>query len=353
MACDHLNRYEEDIGLIARLGLDSYRFSVEWSRIEPHPGEFSQDALDHYARVIDSCHAHGLTAAVAFHHFTNPIWFARRGGWEPDDSPALFGRFCSVAARRLGKDIDLAITINEPNMPPLLGYQDAVFPPGRADPEARRKVTANLVRAHRMARDALRTHVEAPIGMALALADWHLVEGGEQALEEIRSLREDVFIAATEGDDFIGANTYTRHRVGPDGFMDVEEGYELTAMGYEFFPDAIEGAIRRAAAMTGLPVIVSEAGIGTDDDSRRIAFIDGVLRAIHRTLQDGIDVRGFYYWSALDNFEWHHGYAPKFGLISVDRDTQTRTVKPSGHFLGQIARSRRLPSKNPSGRDSF
>lgn len=299
--------------------------------------------------MIEACHTNGLTAAVAFHHFTNPQWFAAAGGWENPEAPEIFARFCEVAARRLGRDIDLAITINEPNMPPLLGYNDAVFPPGRKDPAARLAVTRNLIAAHERGRDILRRHIDAPIGMALAMADWHLVTGGDDHLEDIRSLREDVFLDAAKRDDFIGVNTYTRHRVGPGGFMDVEDGYELTSMGYEFFPEAIAATVRRAAEITRRPVIVTEAGISTDDDDRRIAFIDGALRGIRSALDDGIDVRGFYYWSAFDNFEWHHGYRPRFGLIAVDRRTLERSVKPSARFLGGIARAATLDSPARSG----
>jgi beta-glucosidase len=341
-ACKHYEHFVDDIALLASLGFNSYRFSIEWSRVEPEPGIISNAAVDHYLRVIDACHGNGLRAAVAFHHFTNPMWIARAGGWENPTTPVHFARFCERTARELGRDIDMAITINEPNMPPLLGYADGVFPPGKRDGALRELVTRNYIAAHEQAREALSRHVDAPIGMALAMADWQAVAGGERELENIRSIREDIFLQAARADDFVGVNTYTRHRVGPDGFMDVEEGLEVTAMGYEFHPQAIDATVRRAADVTGRPIIVTESGIGTDDDGRRIAFIEGAIEATHSCLVDGIDVRGYYYWSALDNFEWHHGYRPKFGLVAVDRRTQERTVKQSAIFLGEIARTGRL-----------
>ena len=343
LACDHWNRFREDIALIASLGFGSYRFSVEWSRVEPAEGQFDDDALDHYRQMIEACHANGMQAAVAFHHFTNPLWVSREGGWENPRTVDRFRAYVEAAARRLGAGIDLAITMNEPNIPPLLGYSVGWFPPGIRDDDAWARVNANYLAGHEAARLVLRRHTAAPVGMTLSMADWQLLPGGEQHLEQMRFRREDVFLASARADDFIGVNTYTRHRVGAAGFSDVEQGVELTDMGYEFWPDAIEATMRRAAAATGRPVIVTESGIATNDDERRIAYIDATLRAVARCLDDGVDVRGYSYWSALDNFEWNHGYRPRFGLIAVDRDTQERTLKPSAHFLGRIASEKTLP----------
>ena len=350
LACDHFHRYAGDIALLADLGFGWYRFSVEWSRIEPAEGRIDAGALDHYEQMITTCHRHGLRVAVAFHHFTNPIWVAEDGGWDNSRTVERFRRYCDVVAQRLGAGIDLAITINEPNMPPLLGYSLGWFPPGTTDDEAWGRVNRNYLSAHEAARDVVREHTAAPVGMALAMADWQLVRGGEEHLEQMRSRREDVFLASARDDDFIGVNTYTRHRVGPDGFMDVEQGVELTDMAYEYWPDALEATVRRAAVATGRPVIVTESGIASDDDRRRIAFIDATLRGVHRCLADGVDLRGYHYWSALDNFEWNHGYGPKFGLIGVDRQTQERSVKDSARFLGRVARQNALVSDDAAPR---
>lgn len=341
-ACDHWHRFRDDIALFAGLGFGSYRFSVEWSRVEPVEGQFDAAALDHYRQMIDACHEHGLQAAVAFHHFTNPLWVSNDGGWENPRTVDRFRAYCETTAQALGGGIDLAITINEPNIPPLLGYSVGWFPPGVRDDDAWARVNANYLAGHEAARDVLREATAAPVGMTLAMADWQLLPGGERHLEQMRCRREDEFLASARDDDFIGVNTYTRHRVGADGFSGVEAGVELTDMGYEFWPEALEATVRRAAAATDRPVIVTECGIATSEDGRRIAFIDATLRGVARCLDDGLDVRGYSYWSALDNFEWNHGYRPKFGLIGVDRVTQERTLKPSAHFLGRIASEGRI-----------
>lgn len=338
-ACDHVHRYPQDIALLADLGLNCYRFAVEWSRIEPEPGTYSRRWLDHYRAVAQCCRDHRLLPVITMHHFTNPRWLARRGGWEHPQAGERFARFCAVATERLGDLAAVAITINEPNMPALLGYEDGVFPPGKRDRRARLRVTETFIEGHRRAVEAIRdVRPELPVGLALAMAEWQALPGGEDELESVRRLREDVFLEATGGDDFVGVNTYTRHRIGPEGWVGNEAGVEVTAAGYEFRPEAIGATLRRAWEVTGRrPLIVTESGIATDDDRRRVEYIDRSIDAMRGAMADGVDVRGFIHWSALDNFEWHHGYAQRFGLIAVDRETQERTVKPSARHFAALA----------------
>lgn len=344
IACDHLNRYPEDVALMAAAGLNCYRFSVEWSRIEPEPGRVEDRWLDHYRRMAQCCRTHGLLPMVTLHHFTNPAWV----DWESSRTAALFGRFCGWAIDALGDLAAAVVTINEPNIVALLGYEDGLHPPGKRDRAARLRATEVFLDAHRRAVAAVRhRRPDLPVGMALAMADWQSLPGGEAELEKVRRLREDVFMDATDGDDFLGVNAYTRHRIGADGWMPNEEGVELTAMGWEFWPEAIGATLRRAWDYTGgRTLIATEAGVATDDDSRRIEYVERAVAATRAAIDDGVDVRGFLYWSALDNFEWHMGYGPRFGLIDVDRATQRRTAKPSARHLGELAR--RAPLR-PSG----
>jgi beta-glucosidase len=180
---------------------------------------------------------------------------------------------------------------------------------------------------------------ELRVGLALAMADWQALPGGEEERDDWRRLREDVFLDATGGDDFVGVNTYTRHRIGPGGWVGNEEGVELTSMGYEFWPEALGATLERAWSYTGgTPLIATESGIGTGDDARRIEYIDRAVASVQAAMESGVDVRGFLYWSALDNFEWHLGYGPRFGLIEVDRETQERRLKPSAAHFGALAR---------------
>ena len=359
-AIDHYHRYREDIALLAGLGFNMYRFSLEWSRIEPEPGEFSLATLDHYRRVLECCHAHGLTAMVTFHHFSSPRWLLAEGGWEGERTPERFARFCARATEHLGDLIDYACTLNEPNIGPLifkaqpgapvpqqqawwaLAAQQLGIPPERFAPfqfATSERSRETMLTAHHEAVAAIKSEsATIPVGLTLALQDVQAEPGGEGHAARLRHELNDVYLAEVRNDDFLGLQVYTRKRVGPGGVLRPAEDAELTQMGYEFWPEALEATLR-IAATAGLPVIVTENGIATADDERRVAYVERALRGVAACLQDGLDVRGYTYWSAFDNFEWFHGYGPTFGLIAVDRGAQTRTVKPSARWLGSIARA--------------
>ncbi len=362
-ACDQYHRYRDDMALLASLGFNSYRFSIEWGRIEPEDGEFSIAELEHYRRVLTSCREHGLTPVVTFHHFTSPRWIAARGGWEAPETAKRFAAYCERAARHLGDLIGAACTINELNVGIMLQTWGVIPPddvimraPWRKEaarlmgvktedfscfPFCVRSNSGEILReAHRLGAQAIRSGPgKYPVGMTIALGELQAELGGEQNRDRAQAEAEDVFLEAARGDDFVGVQTYTRQRFGPNGVLAPERGAELTQMGYEFWPEALEAAIRHASAIARVPIIVTENGIGTGDDTRRVAYVERALAGLARCLRDGIDVRGYYYWSMLDNFEWLLGYRPTFGLIAVDRKTQVRTVKPSAEWLGKIARA--------------
>ena len=338
-ACDSWNRWKEDQDLVASFGLGAYRFSIEWSRIEPAEDEFSVVALDHYRAQLAYAHSLGIKPVVTFHHFTTPQWLANRGGWEAPDAPERFAKFVGRAAEHLGDLIAMACTINEPNVVAFIGYRIGFFPPGGVADKARYEVVAEaFCRAHRLAVAALRKAPgDFPIGMTLSMADWQVALGGASKLEQLRSHMEDRYLAATEGDDFIGVQCYTRHVVGPDGVIEPDPDARRTLMGYEFYPECTGATVRRAAEVTGLPVYLTENGIGTERDEERIEYLDRAIRSAHGALADGVDLRGYFCWSLLDNFEWVFGYRPTFGLVEVDRSTFKRTPKPSAAFFGGVA----------------
>jgi len=344
-ACDHWHRWPEDVRMLAGLGFGANRFSLEWSRIEPEDGEFSLAALDHYRRMCAGCWEAGLEPVVTFHHFTTPRWVAARGGWADPATADRFARFCERAARHLGDLVGRACTINEPNIVAHHGYLSGVFPPGERDPDLRRRVAGVFADAHGKAVAAIKAGPgDPPVGLTLAMSDWQAVSGGEARRDALRQQDEQVFLEAARDDDFIGVQTYTRRRVGPDGMLDPEPGVARTIMGYENWPQALGATIRRAAEVTGVPVLVTENGVATADDAERIEYLRRALAAVLDCLADGVDVRGYLYWSALDNFEWSHGYGPTFGLVAVDRATQVRTPKPSAAWLGGVASANALPA---------
>jgi beta-glucosidase len=372
-ACDHYHRYPEDIDLLAELGFNMYRFSIEWARIEPEEGEFSRASLDHYRRMLIACHEHGLTPMVTFHHFTSPRWLIARGGWEARDTPDRFARYCEHATRYLGDLIGAACTLNEPNIallltktgiapspdpvhyaPWWLAAANALgIPPERLVPflyAASDRAVETILAAHHRAVEAIKAGPgDFPVGLTLALQDIQAGEGGEEMAARMRRLINDVYLEQLRNDDFVGVQTYSRMRFGPEGLLPPEEGRELTQMRYEFWPEALEATIRYASAVTGVPVIVTENGLGTSDDTRRIVYVERALQGVYNCLDDGLDVRGYTYWSAFDNFEWMRGYDPTFGLIAVDRETQARTVKASARWLGAVARANALQRNGSTG----
>jgi beta-glucosidase len=342
-ACDHFWRYPQDIAMLAYLGFGAYRFSIEWSRIEPAEGEFSRNALDHYRRMVDACHERDILPVVTYHHFTTPIWAALAGGWESPKTADRFGRLCERVAAHLGDVAGIHCTINEPNVVALMGHYLGVFPPGKRDEDALVTSTNNLIRAHRLGYEAIKAGPgRAPVGMTLSMHEFAAEPGGEAQMARARDRMEDVWLDACRGDDYIGVQTYTRLRFGPDGLLGPAEGVPALQMGYEYWPQALETTIRRAIEVTGAPAYVTENGIGTANDEQRVRYVTEALHRVRRCLDDGLDVRGYFYWSLLDNFEWALGYRPTFGLVAVDRETQERTVKPSARWLGEIARTNRL-----------
>ena len=359
-ACDSYHRYAEDIAIAAKLGFNCYRLGIEWARIEPSEGAFSNAELDHYAQVLQACRAHGLKPVVTFNHFTTPIWFAARGGFEEADSPDLFARYCGKAAEHLGGLMHLATTFNEANIQLLV---QLLSPPGGPSPAAKAMMAAAaaatgsprfsslafadpavttplLLEAHRKAFVAIKAaQPQLPVGVTLTTQD--IQTTGPQALaDKYRDrLYGDWVQVARSHADFIGVQTYTRFMVGENGLLPPPQGAEMTDAGYEFYPQALGNTIRWAHATIGKPIYVTESGIATDDDTRRIAYIDQALASLKDCLKDGIPVHSYLYWSLLDNFEWTSGFAKHFGLVSVDLKSFARTLKPSARHLGAIARA--------------
>jgi beta-glucosidase len=347
-ACDSWHRWPDDVAAVADMGLGSYRFSLEWSRIEPAEGEWSSAAVAHYRRVAEALIERGITPVMTFHHFTTPTWLSRRGGWENRATADAFVRFCERTARELAPVMGRVCTLNEPNMVSFMGYAFGMFPPGATDMSRVAAVDANFLAAHRGAVEAIRAQAPGvPVGLTVAMMDFQPVDGGEEQAAAARAM-EDLYLDATDGDDFIGVQTYSRMRVGPDGPLGPEPGVPVVStMGYEVWPEALGATIRRTWERTGgRRIYVTENGIATDDDGERIDFVRRALSSVLDCLADGIDVAGYKYWSLLDNFEWALGYTPRFGLVEVDRagGTFDRRPKGSAAWFGDIARSNRLPA---------
>lgn len=375
-ACDHYNKYREDIKLMAKAGLNSYRFTIEWARIEPEKGKFDLDELNHYREVLECCHDFGITPIVTLHHFSSPKWLISEGGWESDKTIEYFENYSRFITAGLGQLIPYICTINEANMGIQISRlmkdfkdlknddnQEADVQTGlNLDRDAKmaeyfkasgeafgidpRKVSVFLaprtengdniiMECHKKARAAIKEiNPDIKVGITLSLYDYQVQPGGEELANQLQEEDFLHYLPAIEGDDFFGLQNYTRKICTSEGILKMPEGTRVTKMGYEFYPEALAGVIRFVAKHWDKPIMVTENGISTSDDADRVEFIERALAGVQECLNEGIDVIGYQHWSLMDNFEWQLGYEQTFGLIAVDRATQIRIPKESLSFLG-------------------
>lgn len=386
-AVDHYHRYEEDIKLLADAGLNAYRFSIEWARIEPEEGVFDAAAVAHYRDVIACCKKYGVEPFVTLHHFSSPKWLMTKGGWEAETTPADFARYVRYIMEELGSELHYVCTINEANM----GIQVAAIAErykrqmmaqmqtaqttskGGDSADGTVQVGINLqkmlegqkataienmevfgvekvenftsmrtregdlliMKAHALARKEIKAlYPDIQVGLTLSLHDIQPQTGGETRAASEWDEEFLHYLPYIKEDDFLGVQNYTRSLIGPDGQLPNPEGAQLTQMNYEFYPEALEHVLRRVAEDFHGDLYVTENGIATSDDTRRVAFIDAALNGVAACIRDGLPVKSYFHWSLLDNFEWQKGYSMTFGLIAVDRSTQTRHPKESLRFLG-------------------
>ena len=386
IACDHYHRYAEDIRLMKEAGLNAYRFSIEWARIQPEEGVFDDEQIDHYRKVIRCCRENGIEPIVTLFHFSSPVWIIRKGGWEAETVVEDFEKYVAHVINALGNELNYVCTINEANMGiqvmavakqymkqmmadaakqkegqtdssvqvginmekmmqnrQLLAQENvAVF--GTPTPQvfvSGRTPEGDLLvmKAHQAAKKAIKARFpEMQVGLTLSLHDIQPLPGGEEAARKEWDEELLHYLPYIGDDDFLGCQSYTRTRFDETGSLPAPEGAETTQMGYEYYPEAIGNVVRKVAALFPGNLIVTENGVATADDTRRVEYIRRALADIQSCVDDGIPVKGYCYWSLMDNFEWQKGFAMQFGLIAVDRTTQKRTPKESLAFLGTYAK---------------
>lgn len=383
-AVDHYNRYEKDIKLMADAGLNAYRFSIEWARIEPEEGHFDSEAVDHYKAVIACCKKYGIEPFVTLHHFSSPKWLISKGGWEASTTPEDFAHYVRFIIGELGSELHYICTINEANMGiqvaaiaerykrQMMAQMQAAQSGGNSADgsvqvginlqkmmEGQKAAAAEnlevfgvekvenftsmrtregdllILKAHELAKKEIKAlYPDIKVGLTLSLHD---IQPQEDGMERAKKEWDEEFmhyLPYIKDDDFLGVQNYTRSLIGADGQLPNPDGAELTQMNYEFYPEALEHVLRKVAKDFHGDLYVTENGIATADDTRRVTFIDTALKGIVSCINDGLPVKSYFHWSLLDNFEWQKGYSMTFGLIAVDRSTQTRHPKESLSFLG-------------------
>ncbi len=359
-ACNSFELWSDDLDLAKNMGLNSYRFGIEWARVEPVKGQFSQAMLDHYRRIVEGCRARNLAPIVTFNHFTTPLWFAAQGGWSNPEAPELFARYCGKVAAAAGRTMAKAITINEPNLlqsikgmlpPQVWDLQKATLQGAARQLGVPRFLSANvaglddladlqrgLLAGHKAAKAAIKAQCpDLPVGVSLVVMD-DQAAGSPKRRDQVREELYRAWFELAKQDDFVGVQNYERALWGDEGRLPPPKGAVLNWSGAEVWAPSLAGAVKFAHQETGVPILISEHGVGTDDDRIRARFIPESLSALRNVMEEGVPVLGYCHWALLDNFEWIFGYKPKYGLHTVDPVTFARTPKMSAQVLGTIAR---------------
>lgn len=378
LACDQYHRYQEDFDILAKLGHTAHRFSLEWSRFEPRENEWNEEAFRHYEKIFEALLARGIEPVVTLHHFTNPQWFAEKGGWTHPETVRYFSRYTERVVQRFSRYVRFWMTINEPLVYLYHSFFAGLWPPGMKSFDAAMKVFRNQVVAHAEAYQVIHRHYERvenrPVWVSLAMHISHFTPCRENSILDrwtvwIRNwFANDAFLDTARSGflffpslfceflpskgclDYIGLNYYTRDFIrfksfSGDGFVgDVcakdhhrEEVKDYNMMGWEIHSEGLYQVLKRLKKYN-LPILVSENGIATQDDRQRVKFITDHLESVERAKTEGVDVMGYLYWSMLDNFEWAHGFGPRFGIVEMNYETQERKVRKSAQVLSELCR---------------
>lgn len=379
-ACDHYHLYESDFDIAKGLGHNAHRLSLEWSRIEPKQGEWNEEAIDHYRKVLSALKQRGITPLVTLFHFTLPIWVSKMGGFENPLTISFFQKYASRVCQEFGQTIDYWLTINEPMVYLYMAYIQKIWPPGRALGLKILNVLKNMLLAHAEAYRAIHgtckhfpekknplvgltkyVRIFQPYRknflldrMATKLKDYffndyilNVISSGVMSFPlELHKFSPRIKHTL----DFIGLDYYTRERVRFNILKPIQllqesrirQEADVTDLGWEIYPEGIYLALIKLKKF-GLPIIITENGLADKQDKKRSKFIIDHLIQVHRAIQEGVDVRGYLYWSLMDNFEWVEGFQPRFGLVELDYITQKRTLRPSAYTLARIYRTNQVP----------
>lgn len=351
-ACDQYNRYEQDFDLIKELGHNSHRLSIEWSRIEPQEGQFNEAEIEHYKQELKALKDRQLTVMLTLWHFTLPKWVADKGGWENGQTPKYFERFVKKIVPEIAEYVDLWITLNEPGVYIYQTYIAKTWANAKKSLLGQIKTFLNLTSAHKKAYKFLHNSFPAgkPVGIAnniLSFEPYHK----HSIIEQFSVILNDFFVNhlfyffTKNTHDFLGINYYFHVRFRNDKLypssINLQETHNVSDLGWEIYPEGIFDVLTDLS--DHIPIYITECGIATTNDDRRNRFLISYLQEVARAIKAGVNVRGFFYWTLIDNFEWEKGFDPKFGLIEVDYKTQKRTLRPSALVYKDIIDHNGIP----------
>lgn len=360
IACDQYNLYPEDFQMSKDLGHNAHRLSIEWARIEPEEGKFDQSEIEHYQKVLKDLKDKGFTVMLTLNHITIPLWLAKKGGWENFNSPNYFNRFVKRIVPELKDLVDLWITINEPGVYAFMAYQGGTpsgsWPPQKNSNFSAMKVFWNMARAHKKAYNSIHKVIpNAQVGIAQNAWSFEIFHR-HSILESLFQTGWDVAVnhmfyklTGLKTHDFLGVNYYFNYYISFNGesrlpsLVDISKiHFDVSDMGWEIYPEGIFDVLMDFSDYHK-PIYITENGLASTNDDRRCRFLIGYLKEIYHAISYGIDVKGYFHWSLIDNFELADGFGPRFGLVEVDYATQKRTPRPSAHVYQRIIEENGIP----------
>jgi len=339
-ACDHYNRYEKDFDIVKSLGHSAYRFSIEWSRIEPEEGKWNEKEIEHYRQAIAALRARNLEPFVTLWHWTIPLWLQDKGGVKSKKFPEYFAKYAKKMAVEL-PDVKFWITLNEPEIYPANSYLKGIWPPQKRCIRSYWRVTKNLIHAHNAAFDVIKKIGSgAKVGIAKNNINFEAYQNKfiNRLLKKLIDWLWNFYFLDKVSDkqDFIGLNHYFHNRI--DYGFNKNENKKISDMGWELYPGGIYHVLKDLKKYNK-PIYITENGLADARDVNREWFIKETLRNIHRAIQEDVDVKGYFYWSLLDNFEWDKGFWPRFGLVEIDYKTMERKIRPSARVYAEICKN--------------
>lgn len=337
---DHYHRYEEDLDIVKSLNLNAFRFSVEWSRIEPQEGKWDEREIEHYRRYIKAIRARGLEPMLGLWHWTMPVWFTEKGGFTKRANIDYFVRFAAKIADEFGDELRYLATLNEPNVYAAMSYATGEWVPQTKNPLKALWVYGNLVRAHKSSYYIIKQlQPSLQVGLVQNMSA-NRPSRPNNMIDKLSARFTDYTWnfwfnnRVRRQQDFVGFNFYNVNYVRT--YSKVVPSKPLNDMGWYMEPGAIYDVIMKLHKRYQKPIFITENGVADANDQYRRWWLEETMKAMAKALREGANLRGYLHWSLLDNFEWKHGWWPKFGLVSVDRENgMKRTVRPSAKWFAK------------------
>ncbi len=336
---DHYNRFEEDFDLLKKMHMNAYRFSIEWSRVEPEEGAWSAEAIAHYQEYVRQLHRRDIEPIVTLFHFTLPVWFMEKGGFEKRSNVQYFTRFAEKIIGELGTSVRFIITINEPEVYATESYHLQNWPPALASPYKLWRVLNNLAYAHRQVAKSLH-NMNRRYKVSIAKNSNYFYAGDNSWLSRLSAdtmqyFQDDYFLnKVVKQCDFLGVNYYCSNRVY--GYRIHNPDQKMSDVDWDMHPGDIQYVLERLNEKYKLPILITENGLADATDERRRWWITQTLLGMQKAIANGVHLQGYIHWSLMDNFEWTLGKWPRFGLAEVDYLTGERKLRPSAQWFGRV-----------------